>query len=601
MAGPSVMVRVLADLSNFAKSAGDVAATGEGAATRIHSAFSSMLGTLNKTGVLGPFGAALDGIDTALGQIEQHGKTVGGVMLGVGGTVVGIGGALAALGSKEQAAHAQLQTAVEATGASYDDYAKKVDEAIKHNEKYGQSSVSTQDALRALTEATHDPQKALDLLGTATDLAAAKHEDLTTAAGQVGKVYNGNTKLLKEFGVTIDKTTGQTSDNKTATQALGDVLAGQAAAASDTFTGKLKAMGTAIEDQTAQFGAKYGPAITAAGGAVTLLGGAIEAASAIMGTFKTAQEAGTAATEAASTAEDVAAASSWAMLGPILLVIAAIAALAAAAYVIYRNWGTIWGGMKAAVQAVWDWIKANWPLLLGILLGPIALAVALIYTYWSQIKAGAADAVNFVKSVWNGLVSFFAGIPGRIAAVAGAVWDGIRSATASAVGFIEGLWNGLVGWMAGLPGRILSAVASLGGMLEQLGRDMIQGLINGIGQMAGAVEDKIKSVITAPVNAAKSILHIGSPSKVFADIGSDTMAGFIQGVGQMASAASSAVTDALSAPIANVPASSSAAGVAASAGRSGPAVVLQNATFSTGMDVELFMRKAAWVARTQGA
>lgn len=678
MAGPSVLVRILGDLSGLAKSATDVATTAAGAGSRIHSAFSSVLGTLNKTGVLGPFSEALAAVDEGLSGIAEHSKSVGAVMLGVGGVMVGVGGTLAALGSKEKASHQQLQAAVEATGASYEDYAGRIEKAIKGNEKYGQSSEATQDALRVLTQATGSPAKALQLLGTATDLAAAKHEDLSSAATALGKVYNGNTKLLKEFGITAaPKAAAATKGLETATRqataadkslqtakqkladiealdagkkklttaeairlrdaqqkvrdasltavgahqrlaaaqdvakksssgqndamtALSQKLHGQAAAAADTFTGKLKGITTAVEDQVAQFGEKYGPALTAAGGAITVMGGAVEGAGGILKAFRGAQEGATAATDAATAATEAGTVAEGLALGPVLLIIAGIAALIAIAYVIYRNWGTIWNGMKAAVKAVWDWIKTNWPLLLAILLGPIGVAVDLIVKNWGRIKAGASDAVAWIKSVWNGLVAFFTGIPGRIAAYAGAVWDAVKRATTDAVNFIKNLWNGFVSWVAGLPDRILQAVAALAGLLKNIGSQMIQGLIDGIGSMAGAVADKIKSVVTAPINAAKKILHIGSPSRVFEDIGADTIAGFIQGVGKMAGQASSAVTGALGAPVAALPSGGAAAGgLAPAAAYGGPAVVVQSANFATELDVEAFMRKAAWVVQTQ--
>ena len=98
---------------------------------------------------------------------------------------------------------------------------------MKSNEKFGDSGDKTQSALRVLTQATHDPQKALDLLAVSTNVAASARIS-PRAATAVGKVFNGNTKLLKEYGINIDATTGKTKDGKTATQALADVTAGQA-------------------------------------------------------------------------------------------------------------------------------------------------------------------------------------------------------------------------------------------------------------------------------------------------------------------------------------------------------------------------------------
>jgi hypothetical protein len=453
VAGPSVMVRILGDVTGLSKSMGDTGAAAESAASKARSAFSGMLDTLNKTGVLGPFGEALGGIDEAIGKVIQHGKDIGAGMMAAGGAMAGVGVGLAALGSKDQAAHQQLQAAVEATGNSYEDYGKQVDDAIKSQEKYGNSASTTQNALATLTEATHDPAKALQLLGETSDVAAAKHESLTQAAGDVGKVYNGNTKLLKTFGITVDSTTKLTNDHKTATQALADVTKGQAAAATDTFAGKLDAMKTKIEDSAAAFGQKYGPALAGAGTAMSGLGAVWKTATGI-------KEALTAATDAGAAADDAAAVSEGIALGPILLIIGAVAVLGVAIYELATHWSTVWDAIKAAVAAVWDWIRTNWPLLLAIILGPFAVAALEIYKHWDTIKAGAKDVIDFITGIWNGLVGFFTGLPGRITSALAGVWDGFKNAAKAAFNAIADLWNGTVG---SLSFHIPSWVPTLGG------------------------------------------------------------------------------------------------------------------------------------------
>jgi hypothetical protein len=409
MPGPSVMVRILADLSKFGQTVKDAGTTAESAAARMHTAFSATLGALNQTGILGPFGAALDGVDTALDQISKHGKDVGLAMIGVGGAMAGVGAGLTALGSKDQAAHQQLQAAVAATGQSYDDYGAQVDAAVKHQERFGDTAGQTQDALARLTEATHDPAKALDLLSVATDLAAAKHEDLGTAATAVGKIADGNTKLLKAYGIEINKTTGLTVDGKTATQALADVLKGQASAAADTFMGKLDAMKTRLEDQAAAMGQKYGPAVTAVGSLLAGLGAAWEVISAIM------------------------AADWFVAFWPVGLVVLAIAGIGVAIYL-------MWDKIKEAFH----WIIQNWPILAGVLTGPFGLAAALIWKFFGQdIKQWVKDAVDFIIGVWNGLVGFFTGLPDRMAGIFKGMWNGIADAFADAINFILHIWNDL--------------------------------------------------------------------------------------------------------------------------------------------------------------
>lgn len=537
MAGPSILVRILGDFSKFAGAANDTSKSAQSAGTRIKGAFDGVLNTLNRTGVLGPFGASLAAVSDGLAELADHGKTVGAIMMGVGGVVAGVGVTLSTLGSKEKASHQQLQTAIEATGKSYSDYASQIDAAIKHNEKYGQSSANTQDALRQLTEATHDPGKALQLLGTATDLAAAKHEDLTSAAGQLGKVYNGNTKLLKEFGITIDKNTGKTKDGKTATQALADVVAGQAAAASDTFSGKIKGVTTAVEDQVSAFGAKYGPAITAAGAGITAFGGIVEGASAAINAMRNSELLATVA--------------EYAMSAPVLLIIAALAALGVAAYLIYRNWNTIWNGMKAVVAAVWNWIKTNWPLLLAIIFGPIGIAIDLIVKNWGKIKQAAADVVNWFRTVWQTVTS----------AITGAVTTAINA--------IKRGWDDLLSFVSGLPGRI-ARIAS--GMWNGI-TGAFRGAINALIDIWNGLKFKLPKIDAGPI-------HIGGETIGVPQIPHLAQGGLITSSGLVYAHAGEAITPAPT--------------------RSGPAVLVQQATFSTEIDVDAFMRKAAWVVRTAG-
>src|ERR1700720_1127294 len=172
-------------------------------AGRGKAAFGSMLGSVNASGVLGPFGDALDKVQ---GKLDGIGKmNVGKSLMAGGAGALAVGGIATAIGSKEQAASQQLKAAIDATGGSYEDFAKKIEASIKSNEHFGQSSVETQDALRILTQSTGDTGTALADMGVVANLAAAKHESLTAAATSLARVHGGATKVLKEFGVTAEK------------------------------------------------------------------------------------------------------------------------------------------------------------------------------------------------------------------------------------------------------------------------------------------------------------------------------------------------------------------------------------------------------------
>ncbi|XVV34940.1 hypothetical protein ACQPXT_13220 [Streptomyces sp. CA-100214] len=75
-----------------------------------------------------------------------------------------------------------------------------------------------------------------------------------------------------------------------------------------------------------------------------------------------------------------------------------------------------------------------------------------------------------------------------------------------------------------------SALASIGNLLDNVGRDVVLGMVEGIrsqsGRLVGAAEDMAMSAVTA----TQKTLGIASPSKVFAQIGRDTGRGFVEGL-----------------------------------------------------------------------
>jgi hypothetical protein len=106
---------------------------------------------------------------------------------------------------------------------------------------------------------------------------------------------------------------------------------------------------------------------------------------------------------------------------PIMLVVLALAALVAALIIAYKRVGwfrdiinTLWHAIMTGAQWVWNWIKANWPLLVGILGGPFGVAVALIITHFGRLKSFVLGVVQAIKDAFNGLVAFIKNVPGRI-------------------------------------------------------------------------------------------------------------------------------------------------------------------------------------------
>lgn len=77
--------------------------------------------------------------------------------------------------------------------------------------------------------------------------------------------------------------------------------------------------------------------------------------------------------------------------------------------------------------------------------------------------------------------------------------------------------------------------------LASIGRAIVQGLINGITSGYSAAVNAVKNVVAGAISAAKGLLGIASPSKVFAGIGENTGEGFAGGVEDSTDAAHAAV------------------------------------------------------------
>lgn len=142
-------------------------------------------------------------------------------------------------------------------------------------------------------------------------------------------------------------------------------------------------------------------------------------------------------------------------IAPIALVIGAVIGLAA--LIIWK-----WDEIKAITLAVWD---AVW---------------GFIRAVWDFIMKKVAEGVAFVI----GKIDWLQALPGKVAAWFGRMRD-------AAIGQMQAL----VGWMAGLPGRLVGALGNVGRMLWDAGRRIIQGLIDGIMAMIGAVGRAIGSVV----------------------------------------------------------------------------------------------------------
>jgi len=81
-------------------------------------------------------------------------------------------------------------------------------------------------------------------------------------------------------------------------------------------------------------------------------------------------------------------------------------------------------------------------------------------------------------------------------------------------------------------GEKIKGVVNFGKVLYDAGQAIVQGLVNGIVSAWHWVTDKLRKPDRRLSSAAKKLLGISSPSRVFAEIGRQTAAGLAVGMDQ---------------------------------------------------------------------
>lgn len=155
------------------------------------------------------------------------------------------------------------------------------------------------------------------------------------------------------------------------------------------------------------------------------------------------------------------------------------------------------------------------------------------------------------KAIWDGVAGFFTGLPGRISGFFGSIPGRIGGFFRSAGDGVKNAWNGVVGWFQGLPGRIVGFFQSIPSQMGSIGRNIINGLINGIRNNIGNVARVITGGMRSAISNVKHFLGIHSPSTVMRDqVGQFVGLGLASGIRQSMPAVSDAMIE-----IAGIPAS----------------------------------------------
>jgi tape measure domain-containing protein len=139
------------------------------------------------------------------------------------------------------------------------------------------------------------------------------------------------------------------------------------------------------------------------------------------------------------------------------------------------------------------------------------------------LNAGGNAIGNFVTGLGNGLDDIVKAGVKAAGKFIDTIANQIPKLADSGAQAILNLLNGLSAGIRKYEPQIIKA-------MWNVGWSMVQGLVSGIGSIAGRVLDKITGILSGIPGAAKKLLGISSPSKVMADIGKYITMGLANGI-----------------------------------------------------------------------
>lgn len=181
------------------------------------------------------------------------------------------------------------------------------------------------------------------------------------------------------------------------------------------------------------------------------------------------------------------------------------------------DWSGAWNGIKAIGEGVWN-----------IIAGLIKIFGSNIENY---TRASWNAVWNAIKGVWNSITSTVSSAISWVSNIISSGWSYVSSITSSMwsgiVSTVSSWVNNMLNTVRNIPNSIMNVFANAGSWLWNAGRNVIQGFLNGINSMFGAVKNKLSSLTSylpswkGPAPVDKVILK---------DAGQLVMQGFINGL-----------------------------------------------------------------------
>ena len=187
-------------------------------------------------------------------------------------------------------------------------------------------------------------------------------------------------------------------------------------------------------------------------------------------------------------------------------------------YMIGYHIGQTLGSIVQFGLDIWNWVTVELPQIIQSIIQWFAELPGNIATWllnvinnivtWGQNVYNTA--VSWISNTINGIINWFAQLPGRI-------YNWLVTTINNIVNWGNNMVNKGREAASNLVNRIVEIVQNLPSKMFEIGKNIVQGIWNGITGMGSWIGGKISGFFSGIVKGAQKALRIGSPSKVFRD------------------------------------------------------------------------------------
>ena len=183
---------------------------------------------------------------------------------------------------------------------------------------------------------------------------------------------------------------------------------------------------------------------------------------------------------------------------------------------IKANTSTVWNGVKATLSSTWSNIKSTasstWNSMKTTASSAWNSMKSTASSTWSNIKSSLSSTWNSIKSTasstWNSMKTTASSAWNSMKSTASSTWSNIKSSLSST-------WNSIKSTASSTWSGIKNAIQNQG--WSGVGSNICNGIANGISSGWSWLKNKVSSLASSLLSAAKSALGIHSPSRLFRD------------------------------------------------------------------------------------